>query len=191
MERGGAKWVDMGHRGAYCGSKWGIEQAITQDEVQTPVPSFVGKFEHQLDPKGRVVLPSSFRDRFAPGAYLTVGKDGCIEVWTMEAFEQRGEELQAKGERDELDRAEVRAFFNSAFLVKPDAQGRVLVERTLREYADLFASAGSTAAVSVTVAGSGNHVELWAPHLYEAESSRGATLRARGQRRPLAALTEA
>ena len=47
---------------------------------------FVGKYERQLDPKGRLALPSDFRPRFEPRCYLAYGQDGCIEVMTPEAY---------------------------------------------------------------------------------------------------------
>jgi len=128
------------------------------------------------------VLPSTFRARFAEGAYLTYGKDGCIEVWTPEAFERRGEELTAQAERNELDRAELRAFFHNAFHVTPDGQGRILVGQDLRDFAGLRQG--------VAVAGTGDHVELWDPDLYEGEQARGAALRSRSQRPALASLTD-
>jgi MraZ protein len=53
----------------------------------------VGRFEHSLDPKGRVVLPAAFRERLAAGGYVAKALDGCLAVWIPEDFEREAVEM--------------------------------------------------------------------------------------------------
>src|SRR4026207_2436348 len=93
---------------------------------------FVGKYERQLDPKGRLALPSEFRPRFEPRCYLAYGQDGCIEVMTPEAFEDMANDLITRQKRGELTLAELRTKASNAFAVSVDGQGRVTIDRDLR-----------------------------------------------------------
>lgn len=56
---------------------------------------FVGRFERQLDPKGRVALPATFRNRLEPRCYLLLGDDKCIGVVTDAESKLRAEEMTA------------------------------------------------------------------------------------------------
>ena len=96
---------------------------------------FVGRHDRQLDPKGRVALPSTFRPRFEPRCYLAFGRDGCVDVYTPEAFEQMATETMEKVKQGEISRDEQRALAAHAFDVTVDAQGRLNVDRELRDYA--------------------------------------------------------
>jgi len=128
---------------------------------------FVGRHERQLDPKGRLALPSGFRPRFEPSCFLTFGADGCIDVFTRDDFDQQAKETTERMKRGEISRDEWRAFAHNAFEVAVDAQGRVLVERDLREFAGL--EPGS----KVVVAGSIDRVEIWNPTTYDERRARG------------------
>ena len=50
---------------------------------------FFGRYEHAVDPKGRVILPAKFRASFEHGGYLTQFWDGCLALWTPEEFEKQ------------------------------------------------------------------------------------------------------
>src|ERR671929_1511500 len=63
---------------------------------------FVGAHERQLDEKGRVALPATYRAHLGETCYLVKGTDKCIDVIPSEQFEQFGRELIAKVERGEL-----------------------------------------------------------------------------------------
>ena len=128
---------------------------------------FVGRHERQLDPKGRLALPSAFRPRFEPRCYLALGRDGCIDVFTPEAYEQMATETMEKVKRGEMGRDEQRALAASTFDTSVDAQGRISLDRTLREFAGLELS------TKVIVAGSFDRVELWNAQTYDSVVARG------------------
>ena len=113
---------------------------------------FVGTYEHSLDGKGRVVLPSKFRNRLAQASYLAPHQ-GCVALWPADEFADMvarvRDRVRAGGESAEVLRG-VSAYAEE---VTPDAQGRILVPQHLRDFGDL----GS----EVVVTGAFDHIELW------------------------------
>ena len=130
---------------------------------------FVGVHERQLDPKGRLALPAAFRPRLEPRCYLALGRDKCVDILTVDAFEAVAADVLEKVRRGEVDRSEQRALAHNAFEVAVDAQGRINIEEKLREYAGL--EPGSR----VVVAGSFDRVEIWEPSRHERVSTAGTS----------------
>ena len=128
---------------------------------------FVGAFERQLDDKGRLALPAAFRDRLGEHCYLAKGKDKCVTVVPSETFEAEAADLAARVRNGEVPRNQLRALASSAILVSLDKQGRVNIDEQLRDYAGLLAGA------AVTVAGSFDRLELWAPERFAAVNDDG------------------
>ena len=113
---------------------------------------FVGTFEHSLDEKGRVVLPSVFRGRLAEGGVVTK-LDNCLAVWTAEEFEKVATAMVDKVRSGEADRDVVRTFSADAHQATPDGQGRIMLPPRLREFAGLQRE--------VVVNGALDHLEIW------------------------------
>jgi MraZ protein len=115
---------------------------------------FVGTFEHSLDEKGRLVLPSAFRGRLAQGGYLSL-YENCLALWTPDDFQSFVDRLMEKVRSSEAKPNAVRVITASASDVKPDSQGRINVPPRLRDYAGLEGE--------VTLTGALDHIELWHP----------------------------
>ncbi len=98
---------------------------------------FLGAFERQLDIKGRLALPSSYRARLGTSCYLTLGADNSIEVFTAEKFEEEAERMDERQKRGEISMDQLRAFSARANPVEPDGQGRVYLDDRLRKHARL------------------------------------------------------
>lgn len=128
---------------------------------------FVGAHERQLDDKGRVALPATYRTHLGEHCYLVKGTDKCVDVIPSEAFEKFGQELIAKVERGELALNHQRALAASAVLAAVDKQGRVNVEEKLRTYAGLALDS------QVIVAGNLTRLELWSPDRYARVEAEG------------------
>jgi MraZ protein len=122
---------------------------------------FVGRFERQLDPKGRVALPATFRNRLEPRCYLLLGDDKCIGVVTDAESKLRAEEMTAAVKKGERTRAELRALAVNMIEVQVDAQGRITIDENLRQYAGLSVGA------KVVVSGAFDSVEIWEPARFE------------------------
>lgn len=92
----------------------------------------LGTHSYQLDPKGRISLPSRFREAFADGAVLTLGQDGCLFCFPRAEWEARAAEVRTLPLSDAGGRAYSRMFFGKAEAVQLDSQGRLLIPQRLR-----------------------------------------------------------
>lgn len=113
---------------------------------------FVGTYEHALDAKGRVVLPSKFRNRLAQAGYLAPNQ-GCVALWPADEFDGMVSRVRDRVRAGGEDPNILRGLSAYAEEVTPDAQGRIVVPTHLRGFADL----GS----EVIVTGAFDHIEIW------------------------------
>jgi MraZ protein len=125
------------------------------------VALFVGTHERQLDDKGRLALPASFRTHLGDHCYLLPGQNNCLRVVPSGDFEHMAADLMAKVARGEVSMQYQRVVAANATPVSIDGQGRVKVEEKLRSYAGL--STESKALVN----GNFTELEIWAPDRYE------------------------
>ena len=121
---------------------------------------FLGEHQHTLDAKGRVILPSRFRERLADGLVFVPSQDRCIDVYPREAFERRVAQLRSLPREDARARAFLRTIMAGAHEETPDSQGRVTIPPRLREYAGLDKD--------LTVNGADEKVEIWDRETWEA-----------------------
>jgi MraZ protein len=117
------------------------------------VAELLGTHSYQLDPKGRISLPSRFREAFADGAYLTLGQDGCLFCFPAARWEDRSAEVRAAPLSDTEGRAYARMFFGNAEPVEIDTQGRIVVPPLLRDSASIVGD--------VRVFGKIDYLEVW------------------------------
>jgi MraZ protein len=117
------------------------------------VAELLGTHSYQLDPKGRISLPSRFRDVFSQGAVLTLGQDGCLFCFPRDEWERRSEEVRNRPLSDAEARAYARMFFGNAESVDLDAQGRLVIPQRLRAEAGI--------AKDVVVLGVFDRMEIW------------------------------
>lgn len=128
---------------------------------------FVGVYERQLDERGRVALPSSYRGVLGDHCYLFFGDDGCVSVRSVDSFEAEATELVAKAKRGEVSRNRLRAFASSASEATIDKQGRATLDARLREHAGLEPQA------AVMVLGNIDSIELWEPEAFRQTEAAG------------------
>jgi MraZ protein len=120
------------------------------------VSGFVGRFDHSLDAKGRVILPARFRTSFDRGGCLTQNYERCLSLWTPGEFDRQASEmLAASREGTAAARNFARVWAAGSVDVEIDRQGRMGIPAHLREFAGL----GS----DVLVTGAIDHIELWNP----------------------------
>lgn len=120
---------------------------------------FVGRFEHSLDAKGRVILPSKFRAAFERGGYLAENREGCLALWTPAEFERQMAAMQARAAAGRTDRNRARLWAANSHEVEIDRQGRMAIPAHLRDFAGLEGD--------VLVHGAIDRVELWSPSVWE------------------------
>ena len=111
----------------------------------------IGQYEHNIDAKGRVIVPVKFRDDLKDTFYITKGLDGCLFVLSYQEWKSLEQKIKAmpisKARRLQ------RFFFSGASEVEMDKQGRILIPQNLREYAGLKKE--------VTFIGTSSRAEIW------------------------------
>lgn len=122
---------------------------------------FVGRFEHSLDEKGRLVLPSSFRQQFAERGFLTQYQR-CLGLWTAEGFDEVTRRLRDNVRAGRAPNSALRAFAANAVEVRVDKQGRIGIAEWLREKAGLERDA--------VIVGVLDRVEIWSADRWRQEA---------------------
>lgn len=114
---------------------------------------FQGEFDHSVDDKGRVIIPTKFRSSLGERFYMTKGLGGCIFVYTEAAYKDLSEVLSQQRQLDEHT-MRLQRFFTSTEL-SVDGQGRVAIPAKLREYAKIGDQS------DVVIVGTGSRIEIW------------------------------
>ena len=162
-------WVILGISGA----KWGTtptNSPFLTVRVGKSRKMFLGHHIYTLDSKGRLTIPSRFREDLTGSVVVTRGLDTCLTIYPMEVWEEIAQKVNALPITSPQGRALRRIFFADAVDVEPDRQGRILVPERLREYAGL-----STSSETVVV-GLDRFMELWSPETWEAQNTRQAEM---------------
>lgn len=120
---------------------------------------FLGNFQHNLDDKGRLMIPARFREMLEGGAYITQGFDKCLMVLTEDYFKQVYERIEAMNLADPTARLLRRLILSNAYPVEVDKVGRILVPQNLRAFLGIENG-------ELTVAGQGEYFEVWTPALW-------------------------
>lgn len=118
----------------------------------------MGTYDHSLDTKGRVIVPSKLRDDLGDSFVVTLGLDGCLFGFPMEeweAFVKHLETLPGSKEARKLKRY----FMAGAAACDVDKQGRVLIPAKLRETVGLEKD--------VVFVGVMNKIEIWSKDRWE------------------------
>ena len=118
-----------------------------------------GKFQHNIDAKGRLFVPAKLRDKLGSLFIAAAVMDHCVCLYSMDEWEKLQEGLAQKPMTQA--RKLQRYLSANAVDVQVDAQGRILLPRHLLEYAGLEKEA--------LVICAGNRAEVWNPSAYEAD----------------------
>ena len=113
----------------------------------------MGTYMHSLDSKGRLTVPSRFRDGLTDGGAITRGIDDCLEILPMAAWEAKADRVTGLDEFRSEGRSARRALFANAIQLDIDRHGRVSIPAPLREMAGI--------AREVAVVGAGEKIEIW------------------------------
>ncbi|MCO7174609.1 division/cell wall cluster transcriptional repressor MraZ [Sporolactobacillus kofuensis] len=114
---------------------------------------FMGEFNHSIDTKGRLIIPSKFRDELGDSFVVTRGLDQCLFVYPMDEWHRIEEKLKSLPFTKKDARAFTRFFFSGASECVLDKQGRVSISNGLREYAKLLKDC--------VVIGVSTRLEIW------------------------------
>lgn len=120
--------------------------------------SFTGEYHHNLDAKGRLIIPAKFRDQLGTEFTVTRSLDGCLAMYAAKEWEILEEKLNALPMTNEKARGLKRFLLGSASTCEIDKQGRILIPPVLRDKANLDKD--------ITLLGVGDHIEIWNADLY-------------------------
>ena len=114
---------------------------------------FLGEFTHKLDSKNRIMIPSEFREDLSNNFYITKGPEKSLVIYTEEEFIKQSERLDGLEVQNKKNRAIKRLFFSSTVKASLDKQGRVLLNKNLRDYSEIKEEA--------MIIGNNSTIELW------------------------------
>ena len=124
---------------------------------------FMGEYSHTIDAKGRLIIPSKFREQLGEEFILTKGLDGCLSIFPQDEWKVFEEKLKALPLTNKNARTFSRFFVSSATSCELDKQGRILVPSTLREFAGLEKD--------VVLTGNITRIEIWSKEKWIENSS--------------------
>lgn len=124
---------------------------------------FFGEYKHNIDKKGRIAIPSKYRENLGTTFMIAKSITGhnCLCVYSSEEWKILADKIQTLP-TVKADRVK-RFLYAGACDVEFDSQGRILIPSNLREFAKLE---GETAVI-----GMHNHLEIWNSADYESESN--------------------
>lgn len=112
-----------------------------------------GEFNHSIDAKGRLIIPSKFRENLGENFVITKGLDGCLFLYPDSEWKIFEEKLRTLPLTNKDARIFTRFFLGSAVDGGLDKQGRVLISSALRNFANLEKE--------VVLVGVLDRVEIW------------------------------
>ena len=135
---------------------------------------FLGQFQHNLDEKGRLMIPARYRELLAAGAFITQGFDRCLMVMTDAYFAQVYDRINSMNLADPTARLLRRLILSNGYAVEVDKVGRILVPGNLRQVIALNGEA--------IVAGQGDYFEVWNPADWNAQMDQLQDIETNNQR---------
>ena len=120
---------------------------------------FMGEYHHNLDSKGRVVMPSKFREKLQNEFVIARGIEKCLYVYTLEDWNKLVQKLNTLSFTKKDTRIFIRAFFSGATTCETDMQGRATIPSSLISYASINKE--------ITIIGASDHIEIWDKDMFD------------------------
>lgn len=121
---------------------------------------FIGEYQHCLDEKGRVTVPSKYRDQLGEHFILTKGLDGCLFIYPLDEWNLFEQKLKNLPLTNMNARKFIRFFLSGAVECSPDKQGRILIPNSLRVYSEIEKD--------IVFIGMSNRIEVWSQMKWDA-----------------------
>ena len=135
---------------------------------------FLNQYQHSFDDKGRLTIPSKFRELPAEGAFVVQGLDRNLMVLPPAVFQLIYNRMLAMNLTDPTARLLRRIILGNALPVVPDRSGRILLSSNLKEYAGLKEN--------VVFVGQGDYFEIWSPELWKEQEAQVSDAETNAQR---------
>ena len=119
---------------------------------------FMGEYHHSIDEKGRIIIPSKFRNELGTSFVVTRGIENCLFVYSLPEWDKIVTKLNKLPFTKKDARNFTRFFLSGASVVELDKQGRINIASTLTDYAKLEKDC--------VVLGVGDRLEIWSNDLW-------------------------
>ena len=120
----------------------------------------IGEYRHNIDDKGRITIPSKFREEIGMTFVVTRGLDGCLFVYSMDNWNKIVSKLQTLPFTKKDARTFMRFFLSGATVCEFDKQGRINLTNSLILYAGIQKEC--------TIIGVNDRLEIWASEKLDA-----------------------
>ncbi|MDY6892978.1 MAG: division/cell wall cluster transcriptional repressor MraZ [Chloroflexota bacterium] len=127
---------------------------VVQRGVKWGEVVFLGNYEVRVDHKGRLAIPTKFREAFHDGLVLSCGFDKCLIMYTITEWKNIAEKYSSLPMTQRNPRMLALFTFSGAFDLELDRQGRIIIPPALRQYADINDE--------VIIAASNTNLQIWA-----------------------------
>ena len=115
---------------------------------------FIGQYQHNIDDKCRLVLPTKYRDKIGKGSIITIGFEGCLTIYPESEYLKTQEDLRKMPMTNRNVRNYLRVFEGSASEAEFDKQGRIKIPAHLIRHAHLEKEC--------VIVGLNSVIEVWA-----------------------------
>ncbi|MCR8969165.1 division/cell wall cluster transcriptional repressor MraZ [Facklamia sp. 7083-14-GEN3] len=119
----------------------------------------MGEYQHNIDTKGRLIMPAKFRPELGSSFIVTRGLDGCLFGYPMNSWETIEEKLKQLPLAKKDARKFTRFFYSAATEVEIDKQGRINLPKNLIEFAKIDKEC--------RVIGVSDRIEIWSSELWK------------------------
>ncbi len=120
---------------------------------------FMGEYRHSIDDKGRIIIPSRFREDLGASFVITRGLDNCLFAYPVEEWKALEQKLKSLPFTKADARSFTRFFFSGASECELDKQGRVNIPKSLLQFADIVKEC--------VIIGVSNRVEIWSEEAWD------------------------
>ncbi len=125
----------------HCGGKWGISKM------------FMGEYHHNIDEKGRLIIPAKFRYELGTNFVITRGLEKCLYIYSEAEWNLIVAKIKTLPFTKKDVRTFERAFFSGATECEFDRQGRINITSPLVSYADITKEC--------VIIGANDRIEIW------------------------------
>ena len=124
---------------------------------------FYGEYQHTIDRKGRIILPSKFREvaksNFIEKFFVTRGLDKCLFMFAEDEWRSQEQKFKSMSFTKQESRKFNRLYFSGAVEMTADKQGRILLPQYLKDFAGIKRD--------IVIIGVASRIEIWDKILWQ------------------------
>ena len=119
----------------------------------------MGQYLHNIDDRGRIIIPAKLREKLSSKVVVTKGFDGCLSLFSLDEWNKFQTSLLALPANTMDARKHVRVLVGSANEVEFDKQGRINLSNNLLQ--------GASITKECVIVGVLNRIEIWSKEMWD------------------------